>query len=134
MIAKDYDLRLKFICRLTTNDFALRLQAEDKKTREIVCEGTVVRTMPDSIFFSKLSKKIWIENGKIALPSQDGYAWLYIDLPELRAGKLYIEFAKTPFPDDQLRTEIFYELQESLKYDNDDLTLCENQKDSLPRI
>lgn len=118
VIAHEYDLKIRFTCHLSTNDFIIRIAAYDKKSMIPICEGNVVRTKPDEIFFSHISKKIKIKDGRIFIPDKWGTELLSIDLKLLARGHLAVDFCPTPYPDDVEMTEIFKHIQKELRYDN----------------
>lgn len=118
VIVPEYNLKIKFICQLSTNDFIMRIVALDKKSKITICEGNVLRTKPDEIFFSHISKKIKITDGKIVISSKWGTELLSIELKSLVNGLLVVDFSSTPYPDDVRATENFKQLQKELKYDN----------------
>lgn len=117
---REYNLKIRFVCYLTTNDFTIRMSAFDKKRSVCICEGQVVRTKPDSIFFGFISKKIKIRDGKIIFTSKWDTELIYLELKDLLDGKLVVQFSPTPYPDDIDATETFKYNQRSLKYDNNE--------------
>lgn len=113
----EYNLKIKFTCQLTTDDFILKMQAFRNKETEPVCEGTVIRTMPDSIFFSGISKDIQVKNGRISI-NKYGDEMLTIRLKSIIEGNLIIDYSSNPYPDDPLSSSCFNTFQKSLRYDN----------------
>lgn len=120
ILVRELNLKLKFTCQLSTNDFIMRIVALDKKSMIPICEGNVIRTMPDEIFFSYISKKIKIKDDKIILSSKWDRELISIPLKSLICGHLVVDFCPTPYPDDDNATETFKELQKDLRYDNYD--------------
>ena len=120
ILVRELNLKLKFTCQLSTNDFIMRIVALDKKSMIPICEGNVIRTMPDEIFFSYISKKIKIKDDKIILSSKWDRELISIPLKSLICGHLVVDFCPTPYPDDDNATETFKELQKELRYDNYD--------------
>lgn len=118
LILRDYNLKVKFISELSTNDFVLKLQAFEDKKKMPICEGQVARTKPDHLNFSYISKKIYIDNGRIIINDCRNRALLSIDIKSLMGGYLILEYAKSPYPENTLASETFYELQNFIKYDN----------------
>lgn len=72
----------------------------------------------NEIFFSHISKKIKIKDGRIFIPDKWGTELLSIDLKLLARGHLVVDFCPTPYPDDVEMTEIFKHIQKELRYDN----------------
>lgn len=118
VIVPEYNLKIRFICQLSTNDFIMRIVVLDKKNMIPICEGNVLRTKPDEVFFSYISKKIKIKDGKIIISSKWDTELLSIKLKSLVNGHLVVDFSSTPYPDDVRATENFKQLQKELKYDN----------------
>lgn len=118
VIVPEYNLKIRFICQLSTNDFIMKIMALDKNTMNPICEGNILRTKPDEIFFSYISKKIKIKDGKIIIFSKWDTELLSIELKSLVSGDLVVDFSSTPYPDDIRATENFKQLQKELKYDN----------------
>lgn len=108
---RDYNLKVKFINELSTNDYTFKLQAFVGKDKIPVCEEILARTKPDSVHFPYISKKIDVENGQIIINCKTGEPFLYIDIKSLLEGYLVIEYAKSPFPNDERASEVFYSLQ-----------------------
>ena len=53
----DFGLKIKLNCELNTYDFKLIATVYKDGEKKPFCEGCVIRTMPDKIFFGKVSKK-----------------------------------------------------------------------------
>lgn len=117
---KEYGLKVKFISQLSTNDYILKAFAYKDKDRNPICEGIVIRTLPDSLFFSYVSKKITYNNNKIFINSQFGEEVAFIEVGELLKGNLVVGFSPCLYPENKDAAEVFYDLQNSLRYDNDE--------------
>lgn len=114
---RDYNLRVKFISELSTNDYVLKLQAFEGKSKVPVCEGQVARTKPDHLNFTYISKKIYADNGRIIINDHHSRGLLSIDVKSLLDGYLILEYAKSPYPEDCSASKTFYELQSWIKFD-----------------
>lgn len=64
---READLEVALNCYFTTLDFKLVVTIRKISTREELCSGTILRTLPDEIFFKGRFKDILIENGKIVI-------------------------------------------------------------------
>ncbi len=115
---RDYNLKIKFISELSTNDYVLKLQAFEDKKKMPICEGQVARTKPDHLNFSYISKNMYIDSGQIIINDCRNRALLSIDVQNLIGGYLVLEYAKSPYPENTLASETFYELQNFIKYEN----------------
>lgn len=120
LLVNEFNLKIKLNCRLSTNDFLLNVVAYKGKSASSFCEGTIIRTKPDDIFFSHIAKKVRILNDKMVISSKWDTAFVYVKLKELQNGVVVVEWAKTPYPDDMNATNTFYRLQKELTYDNFD--------------
>lgn len=116
----EYNLKVKFTCQLSTDDFILKITAFRNKVLGPVCKGVVVRTKPDWICFSYVSKKIQVKDDRICIFNKCGRELLTIRLKSLIEGKLIIDFSESPYPDNESATETFKYLQKMLRYDNYD--------------
>lgn len=122
VIVPEYNLKIKLISQLSTNDYILKIFAYDENRSSAICEGQVLRTKPDDIFFSYLSNKIQVENGRIVILSKWDTKILSIELKDLLKGVVAVDFFPTPYPDDKRATEIYNQLIKELKYDNNDFS------------
>ena len=116
----DLGLKIKLNCELNTYDFKLIATVYKDGEKKPFCEGCVIRTMPDKIFFGKVSKKIQQKDGKLIFIStwNTELEFFYLKISDLNKGIVKTIFSKTPYPGDLQATETFLYLQESLKYDN----------------
>lgn len=116
----EYNLKIKFTCQLGTDDFIIRMVASRNKVPEPVCEGVVIRTMPDYIYFGYISKNIQIKNDRICFYERWGDEILTIGLKNIIEGNLIIDYSESPYPDNPERTRLFKHFQETFRYDNND--------------
>lgn len=120
ILVRELNLKLKFTCQLSTNDFIMRIAALDKKSMMPICEGIVIRTMPCNEIMSYISKKIQIRDNRICIYNPWGCELLTINLNSLIDGHLIIDYSESPYPDNPNATDTFKELQAALRYDNYD--------------
>lgn len=116
----EYNLKIKFTCQLGTDDFIIRMVALRNKVSEPVCEGVVIRTIPDYIFFGDVPKNIQIKNDRICFFDRFGREGLTIGLRNIIEGNLIIDYSESPYPDNPERTRLFKHFQETFRYDNND--------------
>ncbi len=115
----EYNLKVRFTCHLSTNDFIMSVSAIDKKSKTVICEGNIIRTMPDNIFFSHISRKIKIKDGNIVISAHWDRELLSINLASLVSGHLVVESCLNPLPDDDAREiHLKTSFKETLEYDN----------------
>lgn len=118
---REYNLKIRFVCYLSKNDFTIRMSAFDRKRSVCICEGQIIRTMPDSIFFGFITKKIKIRDGKIVIPNTWGEELMHIELKDLVNGKITAIFPPNPFTEeDEISKRYFDKMQKNLKYNNND--------------
>ncbi len=116
----EYNLKIKFTCQLSTDDFIIRMVALKNKVSEPVCEGVVIRTMPDYIHFRNVPKNIQIKNDRICFFDSFGDEMLTIGLKNIIEGNLIIDYSESPYPEGSEMTRLFKHFQETLRYDNND--------------
>ena len=114
----DLGLKIKLNCALNTYDFKLIATVYKDGEKKPFCEGCVIRTMPDKIFFGKVSKKIQQKDGKLIFSSTWDREYFYLKISDLNKGIVKTIFSKPPCPEDLQATENFLYLQKSLQYDN----------------
>lgn len=112
------NLTISFSCELNTQDFKLIATAFSANDSQPICNGQVIRTKPDDIFFSLISPNIQIKGNQILITSKWHTPLVSLNLLNLSKGSLVVEFPKTPYPNDIKATENFYQLQKELRYNN----------------
>lgn len=114
----DLGLKIKFNCELSTNDFRLNAVVYESGEMEPFCDGCVIRTKPDDVFFSFISKKIQSENGQLVFTTKWDVPLFYLNISDLNRGLVKTVFLESPYPGDFRATEIYLHLQNELKYNN----------------
>ena len=117
---KELGLKVKFHCQLTTYDFKLIADVYRKREQLPICSGTVIRTLPDSIEFDCISRKIIINNRSLRIQTKWNEEYFYLPLKCLLEGKLVVKECEPRDPDNKNDTESFYNIQRSFQYDNND--------------
>lgn len=115
---KDLGLKIKFNCELGTHDFRLNVKVFKVGEKKPVCEGCVIRTKPDEVFFSYISKKIHHENGQLVFTTKWDVPLFYLSISDLNEGLVKTVFSESPYPGDFNATKNFLQLQSELKYNN----------------
>lgn len=118
----DFRLKIKFNCELSTYDFKLNIIVCKDGEKKPFCEGNVIRTKPDDVFFSFISKKIHHDNGILIFTTKWDVPLFYLNISDLNKGFVKTEFSKSPYPGDVQATEDFLQLQNELKYNNNNFT------------
>lgn len=121
VLLREYGVKVKFTNVLSLYDYVLYFQAYEKKIPIPLCEGRVARTKPSNLDISYISKKIEVEDNHIIIKDEFGHRLLTIDIKSLLKGKLNIEYAECPRPEDKSFCEVFYRLQKNVRYDEYDL-------------
>ena len=118
---KELGLKVKFHCQLTTFDFKLIADVYIKREPTPFCSGTVIRTLPDSIFFGNILKNISVKDGSIRIYAvSSNTEFFYIPIQNLCEGKLVVKESMPERPEDKQHVERFYYIQRNFQYDNDD--------------
>lgn len=120
LILSEDHIKIKFACQLSTKDFIMTADIVDSDTKTLIGSGVVLRTKPDEIFFSIISKKIFSYDRKVVIPSKWGTPLIYLRLCDLKKGTILPHDCESPFPDDKQATLNFKHLQQELHYHNND--------------
>ena len=124
---KELGLKVKFHCQLTTFDFKLIADVYRKRELTPFCSETVIRTLPDYIFFGDILKNITVKDGSIRIYAITSTTeFFYIPLQNLCEGNLIVEESKSPYPDNvenKRYSETFYSIQRSFQYTGDELKM-----------
>ncbi|MDE7410543.1 MAG: hypothetical protein K2M94_00705, partial [Paramuribaculum sp.] len=97
VLARDYNLKVKFDCALDTNAFTMTAAAYAlrSKVKEPVCEGLVVWTGPNILHFDHVKSKknsLTLENGYIYLGATWGTKFFRLSLKNLASGKFEVDY------------------------------------------
>ena len=124
---KELGLKVKFHCQLTTFDFKLIADVYRKREPIPIFGVTVIRTLPDSIFFGDILKNISVKDGSIRIYAISSHReFFYIPLQNLYEGKFIVEESKSPYPDNEENrqySDTFYSIQRSFQYTGDELKM-----------
>lgn len=85
MILKEWNVRLKFTCQLTTSDFRLLLTLYDKK-KNVISQKVVFCIYPDKTFWGHNIRKVVIEENKLYINNFLDKHFLSFDLNKLKEG------------------------------------------------
>lgn len=85
MILKEWNVRMKFTCHLTTNDFRLILTLYDKK-KNIIAQKVVFRIYPSWVFYNHRIKKVVTEGNMLYINDFLDKHFLSFDLNKLKDG------------------------------------------------
>lgn len=92
---RDHGLYVFFNCYFTTFEFRLEIEAYDlKKTRQIA-KGTIFKSMPDEICFSKDFKKLMFLKSDILILDFLDYPQFSVSIPLLKQGIVEVEYLNT---------------------------------------
>ncbi len=121
VLARDYNLKVKFDCALDTNAFTMTAAAYalKSKVKEPLCKGLVVWTEPNPFAFGDVVSKrnsLLLEDGYIYI-KRSGLSdrYLCLDLKEMAEGKFDVHYCLPPYPGDKSHVETFRELQRNLR-------------------
>ena len=113
------NIRAKFTCQLSPNDYTLSAEIVREDSGLLIGSGVVVRTKPDAIFFSHLSRKIYLANDKITITSTWGIPLIHLELSDIINGFVLPYDCESPYPDDKQATQNFKRILHELHYDNE---------------
>lgn len=120
LILRQYGLKLYFTARLTTNDFTIHATVYKGKEKEPICQSRVIRTVPDSICFGDISKKIYMEDGKVFIGTRLERDLLYLNISDLYAGQITVYKSEPPSDYDSDLKKYYRNFQKRLQYDGPD--------------
>lgn len=116
LIIREFNIRVVFTARLDTYAFTLTATVYDIKTKEILCEGLVARTKPEHLYFSYISRKMYVSDDSIIILNFTDNPSLSIKIPPLLNGKLIVNVCEPPRDHDKKEAETFRNLQSFLTY------------------
>lgn len=120
LILRQYGLKLYFTARLTTNDFTIHVTVFKGRDKEPVCQDRVIRTKPNSIHFGDISKKIYMEEGKVFIGTRLERNLLYLNISDLYEGRIIVFKNVPPSDYDSDLKEHYRYFQKVLQYDGPD--------------
>lgn len=85
MILNEWNVRLKFTCHLTINDFRLVLTLFNKK-KDLIAQKVVFRVYPDKVFWGRKIRKVIATENMLYVDDFLDKHFLSFDLNELRNG------------------------------------------------
>lgn len=80
---KEYDLEIVLECKFTSFDFQLIIFVSKISSKELLITETIIRTLPDEIYFDKMFKDILIHNGEIVVTDASDSPRVKISLKEV---------------------------------------------------
>jgi len=120
LILRQYGLKIYFTARLTTNDFTIYATVYKGKDKEPLCHGRVIRTKPDSIHFDHISRKIYMENGKVFMGTRWDTDLLYLNISDLCVGHFVLHQSEPPSNINNDSKEQYRRFQKNLMYNGHD--------------
>lgn len=120
MLIRPWGLKICFTATLTTNDFTIRAVVYKTGVKAPVCEGQVVRTKPDSLYFGDLTKNMRVEDGKVFIGNTRS-DYFYLDLAELSRGDFLLHLCEPSSNRSEDSKETYRHLQLDYMYEGNDL-------------
>ena len=100
-IFREHNLRVILNCDFNQYDFHLNVEIYQWSSKTLLCSGTVIRTLPDEVFFDHLFKDVYINMDRIIITEFLDYDFIQIDLFEALKGHFVYSFCKCPEPSDE---------------------------------
>lgn len=114
---KQHGLEISLNCYFTTLDFKLVMTIRSISSKEVLCSGTIIRTLPDEIYFDRTFKDILINNDKIIVTDSSGFERVIVDLDAALNRHFKFKLADYPFNDnDKEAIENHEEVNKMLSY------------------
>lgn len=95
-IFREDNLRVILNCDFNQYDFHLNVEIYQWSSKTLLCSGTVIRTLPDEVFFDHLFKDVYINMDRIIITEFLDYDFIQIDLFEALKGHFVYSFCKCP--------------------------------------
>lgn len=107
---------------LSTNEYLLNgtIYRGRGKKKQMIGSGRLVRTKPDELFFSFITKYKVIDNDCVIFTARWGDHLFYLKFEDLEKGKIIVHFPDAPPSKDEEIKELFLNKQKELNYDNND--------------
>lgn len=112
----EHRLKVRFESVLTTSDYKINIIVHRYGDKTPLCQGQVIRTAPSDIAISLVSRKVQVEDDRLALCSSNR-PMIYLNISDLSKGIIRPHFAGLPYPMDEDAAETFRHLQKMLAYD-----------------
>lgn len=80
---KKQDIEVILDCKFTSFDFQLVISVNKISTKEKLVTGTIIRTLPDEIYFDKMFKDILVDNDYLIITDASDSTRVQIDLKEI---------------------------------------------------
>ena len=117
---KEQGIVISLNCYFTTLDFKLVMSIRSIQSKEVLCTGTIIRTMPDEIYFDGAFKDIIIKKDKIIVTDSSGYDRVIVDLDAALNKRFKFNLAEYPFDDnDKEAMKNHVEVNKMLSYDGE---------------
>lgn len=95
-IFREHNLRVILKCDFNQYDFHLNVDIYQWSSKEFLCSGTVIKTLPDEIFFEHLFKDVYVSGEHIVITQFLDYDFIQISLTEAQRGHFIFTFSKCP--------------------------------------
>lgn len=121
----EYKLKLAFNCALGSRDFVMDITVYKYGEKEPLCQGPVIRTLPDSMFFSRISPNILVEDDKIIITNKDYFVekLIYLNISDLYRGLVIPRLGEPKDPNDMSERRLLWMSQRKICYDNDEFKI-----------
>lgn len=109
-------LRVELIAQFTTNNYTLTANFYDLSKSELLCTGTLIKTLPDEVFFSRTIKDIIDDSEKVIFLDYNLNNLIIMNVSDIRAKCFKFSFSDCAYQDDEKAIETHKELIQYLSY------------------
>lgn len=95
-IFREHNLRVILNCDFNQYDFHLNVDIYQWASKKILCSGTVIKTLPDEVFFDHLFKDVYISGEQIVITQFLDFDFIQISLTEAQKRHFVFTFSKCP--------------------------------------
>ena len=100
VIFKEVGIKAILICRFTTNDFQVIVQFSSLKTKELLCEGVVIRAIPDELAFDFCFSDLLVIDNRIWITDFLKEPYIYFEIEDILSHNFILGFSNQYINDD----------------------------------
>ena len=93
---KQINLKLHLKASFTTNRFSLFAEFYDIKTSRLICQGELIRTLPDEIYFSRTIKDVIVRGEHIIFIDYNGNDLIEMEIKDILMGHFLFAYSACP--------------------------------------
>lgn len=116
LINTSLNIKAKFICKFSTNDFELEAIFYDLQSTTLLCRGICIRTKPDEIYFTGIFKSVVVNSTHVIIVDNENKPLILFPIDKIKKRIFHYEFAESLYKDDEQANNTYKLIIEELKY------------------